>query len=86
MTTKFHISISGEPAKCDATYVQCPRGGAESHYASEEDAQKAFELSMANKTDAPVMKKTKKGNTYIRVSDETNQGAKVPTMENPYLL
>src|SRR5699024_349099 len=81
MTTKFHISKSGEPAKCDATYVQCPRGGAESHYASEEDARKAIELSMAHKMDAPKLKKTKKGNSYMRVGDESQSTKKTDTVE-----
>ena len=41
---KYHISKSGKPAICRAT-KKCPLGGAESHYASKEEAQAAIDES-----------------------------------------
>ena len=37
---KYHINSKGVPATCRATKGNCPFGGAESHYATKEEAQK----------------------------------------------
>ena len=42
MSEKYHIDINGNPAKCAAKKRECPRGGSESHYSSQEEALEAI--------------------------------------------
>lgn len=44
---KFHINDKGDAGLCSAAAGRCPFGGEAQHYASKENAQKAFEMSMA---------------------------------------
>ena len=44
---RFHVNLKGEAGKCSARAGQCPFGGEQAHYRSMENAQQAFELSMA---------------------------------------
>ena len=41
--TKFHINKHGVPAPCRATKGNCPLGGDESHFSSQEEAQAAVD-------------------------------------------
>ena len=40
---KFHINKHGVPAPCKATKGNCPYGGEDSHYKSQEEAQIAID-------------------------------------------
>ena len=54
--TKYHINGEGNPGLCKAQNGKCPFGGEANHYSSQENARKAFELSMASKAN-PLRKK-----------------------------
>lgn len=43
MSKKFHLKANGDPAPCTADIKACPRGGADDHFASADEARKAFE-------------------------------------------
>lgn len=45
---KFHIKKNGEPGRCFADILDCPRGGQEEHYASRAEAREAFEKKMGH--------------------------------------
>ena len=47
MSNRFHLTQRGEPAACSASLRSCPRGGEEAHYSSPQEAQAAYEASMA---------------------------------------
>lgn len=55
--TKYHINGEGNPGLCKAQNGKCPFGGEANHYSSEENARKAFELSMASKANPPAKRK-----------------------------
>jgi hypothetical protein len=51
---KYHINPeSGEVSACRAKQDRCPFGGLSAHYASKENAQQAYELSMASQALPP---------------------------------
>lgn len=54
---KYHINGEGNPGLCKAQSGKCPFGGEANHYGSQENARKAFELSMASKTNPPAKRK-----------------------------
>ena len=45
---KFHITVTGDAAPCTATQKACPRGGADDHYATADDARRAAEERLNN--------------------------------------
>jgi hypothetical protein len=45
---KYHINKHGVPAPCKATKGNCPLGGADSHFNSEEEAQAFIDSEMGN--------------------------------------
>ena len=47
---RFHINAKGEPGKCSAQSGNCPFGGDTDHYNSLDEAQSAFEKTMASET------------------------------------
>lgn len=62
--TKFHINKHGVPAPCKATKGNCPLGGDESHFSSQEEAQAAADkINAAKYGHLPeITEKTEKGN------------------------
>lgn len=46
--TKYHINKKGIPAPCKATKGNCPLGGDESHFSSQEEAQAAVDSQNAS--------------------------------------
>lgn len=54
---KYHINGEGNPGLCKAQSGKCPFGGEANHYSSQENARKAFELSMASKDNPPAKRK-----------------------------
>lgn len=61
MANKFHINDNGEPAKCDAVERPCPKGGADVHGSTPEEAQEKFEKKMKDQ-ETVSLQKPKKNN------------------------
>ena len=60
---RWHINDKGKPGLCSVNPSNpkskgCPFGGDDHHYASQEIAQKAYELSMVSSTMGSLKKKT----------------------------
>lgn len=72
---KYHIDINGVPAECFASERTCPRGGAQNHYSSKDEAQHYADFfnEINVKLDLSENIKDKKNITY----DEAKERAKV---------
>lgn len=86
MMTKFHINKKGVPSPCKAEIGNCPYGGEESHYNSEQEAQtKADEIAREEfgllgevKPESGDMDKIKEnlGKLTIKLNDHVKQSNK----------
>lgn len=53
----YHINLmTGVPGKCKASQGRCPFGSADEHHATADEAQQAFEASMADQQFVPLSK------------------------------
>lgn len=77
---KFHINSSGEAGNCRAEKGGCPFGDDDQHYASAEEASKAYESKMADQVvPEPAEKKGSRERPLPKIDASTEK--KTPTEE-----
>lgn len=68
--TKYHISPkTGAPGVCKASTKPCPIGGADEHYSSKQEAQRAYEAQQ-HAVPSPASKETDADRSFQALSHE----------------